>query len=389
MTDRLRERKWVHVERVRAWHARLHERRPRAARVFDSILRSALRAYARFELPRCVGLLETAIVAFPAAWPHKGVRECRGCWHGYRLRLDLSDYFQRWAYVLRRYHDVPLQLLIWRAARRGDTVIDGGANHGLVSLVAAWRVGPGGRVYAFEPNPVVHEQVRWHIEANRLSHLVALPLGLGDREETLELRVPGQGNLGAGTFSPVPGRYQGEVSQRCEARIARGDAIAELKISGEPIIKLDVEGFELRALRGLEQTIRRYRPLVITEMNAEMLAMAGTSPGELFAFFADRGYRPFEFFTRRAIIRHRRLVLRSIDPASERLPLDVAWVHPESVFEGRLSRYMEGPPAGRAQRQSETPPASPPANPAAFPEHPQHESGHTEHHQPHRDVAVW
>ncbi len=347
MTDRLRERKWVHVDRIIAWHARFHSRRPRAARAFDAALRGTLRAYARFELPRCVGLLETAIAACPAAWPRDGVRECRGCWHGYRLRLDLADYFQRWAYVLRRYHDVPLQLLIWRAVRRGDTLIDAGANHGLVSLVAAWRVGPSGRVYAFEPNPVVYEQLRWHAQSNRLAQVVPLPLGLGDREETLEFRVPGRGNLGAGTFSPIPGRYRGEVSQTCTARIARADALPELRIAGDLVIKLDVEGFELRALRGLESTIDRRRPLLISEVNAEMLAMAGASPNALFDFMDLRGYRPFEFFTRRALIRHRRLVLRPIDPRTDRIPLDVAWVHPASIFQRRLHPLMV-PRAGQA-----------------------------------------
>ncbi len=340
VTDRLRERKWIWVERAAAWHARQHARRPRAARAFDTALRAALGAYARFELPRCVGLLETAIAAFPAAWPRDGFRECRGCWHGYRFRLDLADYFQRWAWVLRRWHDVPLQLLIWRAVRPGDTVIDVGANIGLVSLVAAWRVGPAGRVHAFEPNPVVYEQLRWHVETNRLSQITALPLGLGDREETLELNVPGRGNLGAGTFSPIPARYRGEVSQRSAARIVRADSLPELRVAGNLVIKLDVEGFELRALRGLEPLIERHRPLLISEVNAEMLAMAGTSPAELFGFMAVRGYRPWEFFTRRAIIRHRRLVLRPLDRGAAPALLDAAWVHPDSVFAGRLRRFM-------------------------------------------------
>lgn len=340
MSDRLRERKWVYAERTAAWHARLRRRRPRSSRVFDAILRTLLCTYARFELPRCVGLLEAAVAAFPDAWPRDGFRECRGCWHGYRLRLDLSDYFQRWACALRRYHDVPLQLLIWRSVRRGDTVIDAGANHGLVSLVAAWRVGPAGRVYAFEPNPVVFEQLRWHVETNRLSQIRALPLGLGDREEELEFRVPGRGNLGAGTFSPIPGRYQGEVSQRCAARIVRADSLPDLGVSGGLVIKLDVEGFELRALRGLEPLIERHRPLLISEVNAEMLAMAGTSPGALLDFMAARGYRPFEFFTRRALVRHRRLVLRPLDPGTPPTLLDAVWVHPDSVFSARLRRFM-------------------------------------------------
>jgi len=344
----VRARSWALVERTATRHARLTKRFPHLTRVLNAGVRAAFLAYSRLELPRYVGLLEAAIVAFPGAWKREGLHECRARWHRYALRLDLGDYFQRWAYFLRHYHEVPVQLLIWRAVRGGDTVIDAGANNGLLSLLSAWRVGPTGRVFALEPNPIVFQQLSWHITRNRLTQVTPIPVGLSDRDEEMILRVPGRGNLGAGTFSPVPTRYGGEVSQQFNAHLVRGDSLTDLSVAGSLLIKMDVEGFELRALRGLEALTARHKPLVIAEVNAEMLAMAGTCPRALFDFMGARGYQPFEFLRSRRSLRSRSLILRAIDPRIDRIPSDVAWIHPESIFWDRLRQMMERPTARTA-----------------------------------------
>ncbi len=333
------------ARRIAARHDALAVRWPRVTRTLDTLIRGVLMQAVRRELPRIPGLLELAIAAMPGAWPHEGIRECRGLWHGYRLRLDVSDYYQRLSYLMGRYHEIGLQLLMRRALRPGDVVIDGGANNGIAALVAAWCVSPGGRVLAFEPNPRVYEQLRWHVEQNALAQVSALPFGLSDQDQQLELRVPGADNLGAGTFSPLPNRYGGQVQQKCLTAVRRGDGIAEIaalgEASGEMMVKLDMEGFELRALRGLSELIAKRRPLVVCEVNPEMLTMAGTSPREVMEFMAIRGYRAFAFTARRATVRMRRLELREIAAASGEIPFDVAWVHPDSGMWARVSTWMQ------------------------------------------------
>lgn len=302
-------------------------------------IRGVVCGYARLELPRCVGLLEASIQKIPAVWPREGARECRGTWHGYRLRLDLSDYFQCCGYFLRRYHDGPLQWLIERAVHRGDTVLDAGANNGLVAMYAAWRVGPRGLVHAFEPNPRMVEQIRWHMEANRLSQIKVHECGLSDCEAELEFRVPGTDNFGAGTFAPIPERYGGIVRGTSRARVMEADE-AGLEVRGSLVVKLDVEGFELRALEGMSGLIARHRPLVISEVNEEMLRQAGSSGRELMEWMTARGYRAFSFQTRRAVVRQRKLVFAEV--AAGEYPLDVVFVHPETVFWERLVPFKSG-----------------------------------------------
>src|SRR5262245_38125545 len=99
------------VDRAHAWRSR----HPRLARLLDPLVRGLVSTYAQLELPRSVGLLEAAVAACPEAWPRDGIRQTRGLWHGCRLRLDCSDYFQRLTFLLRRYPDAPTQHLIWHA----------------------------------------------------------------------------------------------------------------------------------------------------------------------------------------------------------------------------------------------------------------------------------
>jgi len=328
------------IGRLSGWYkARRSVRGLDMHRPLDRGLRAAARVYARYELPRCVQLLEALLVGDPSLWTEAGVGECRGCWHGYRFRLSLPDFYQRWAFFLSRYHEVGLQLLLRHALRPGDTFVDGGANIGLISLFGAWRVGRRGHVLAFEPNPVAFQQLEWHVKTNGLAQVRACREGLSDVEEELALRVPGAGNLGAGTFCPLPARYKDVSSEPALARTIRLD---DLTFPDSPalIVKLDVEGFELRALRGMERLLTERRPLVITEVNREMLIAAGESPFALFKHMQERGYRAYGFDAARAVLRYRRLVMTFVPGTGPVMPRDIAWVHPESEAWGRLRQYL-------------------------------------------------
>lgn len=342
------------IGRISRWYAlRQSNRGLNIHTRLDRTLRALARLYARYELPQCVRLLEAVLIQRQELWTTSGVRECRGCWHGYRLRLDLSDFYQRWAFFLSRYHEVPLQILLWRALRPGDIVIDGGANNGLVSLVAAWRVGRRGSVLAFEPNPTVFDQLAWHARANSLAQIEPRREGLSDADDDeIAFRVPGLDNLGAGTFCPPPARYGGVTRDAVLARTIRADNLT-LPRSGALTVKLDVEGFELRALRGMDRLLAERKPLVITEINREMLVAAGESPYALFKHMHARGYRGYGFRTARAIVRQRRIVLWRVPSTGPRMPHDIAWIHPQSEAWRRLACFIpdltSGEPSGEAR----------------------------------------
>jgi FkbM family methyltransferase len=209
------------------------------------------------------------------------------------MQLDTSDYHQRGAYFYGRLLDVPVQLCMLEALRPGDTVIDVGANIGVLTMLAAHAVGRRGHVISFEPNPEVYERLLWHLSENELKQVVPNRLALGDRNATLELKVPATGNTGAGTLGVLPPRHGGRVGAAYEVAVRVGDEVLRELPNAPLFVKLDIEGFETPAIRGLAETIRRHAPAILLESNVEMLPATGTSVAELFELLAGMEYEPF------------------------------------------------------------------------------------------------
>ncbi|MBX3361359.1 MAG: FkbM family methyltransferase [Phycisphaeraceae bacterium] len=255
---------------------------------------SARMAYlvSRWELPGRRYWFERAGVLDNARWTTRGHAECRGRWHGYRLRLNLADYHQRGAYFLGRLFDLPVQVALLRAMRPGDEYLDVGANIGMTVLIGAYAVGARGMVTAIEPNPSVCAELRAHVESNGLSWVRIIEAGFSDREQTLTLSVPPTGNTGAGTFGVLPPRHKGKVSATYDVPVVVGDN--HINPEGAPLtIKIDVEGFETAAFRGLARAITTRKPAIVAEVNPQMLSASGSSAAEFIGMLRGWGYEIF------------------------------------------------------------------------------------------------
>jgi FkbM family methyltransferase len=315
----------------------------------DSLPMQLLRRWTRLRLPRSARLLQRAGVWDQERWTGEPVRVCRGCWHGYRLALDTGNYHQRGAYFYGRLLDVPVQLCMLAALEHGDTCIDVGANIGMLSLLAAHAVGPHGKVIAFEPNPDVFERLQWHIGENRLRHVEAHQLALSDHEAMMRLSVPPTGNTGAGTLGRLPARFEGRVGAAYKVPVRIGDEVLGSLPNAPLLIKLDVEGHETLALRGLTTTIARHGPAILLEANADMLRGNGSSVEELFALLQVWGYVPHALKSMWSrVTRDWRLRLEA--KASDWRPArteNVLFLRPGGLHARRLAQLMQPAPAAK------------------------------------------
>ena len=73
------------------------------------------------------------------------------------------------------------------------------------------------------------------------------------------------------------------------------DILQEQQVSRVDVIKIDVEGAELRALRGMTQILETRRPLLLLELSDRSLQHQGTSSGEVVSFLGAKGYRVYSF----------------------------------------------------------------------------------------------
>ncbi len=163
-------------------------------------------------------------------------------------------------------------------ADAGGTFVDVGANNGVYSYTALRSFA---RVVAIEAHPDLTAPLR-----RILGHRgMVLPLALSDAAGEATLWVPRQGRMDVTTRSSLDQQANPGFPMRpVQVAVATLDALA---IERPAVLKIDVEGHEFSVLSGAVETLKRYKPVCIVEVeerhNAGGVARA-------FAFFARLGY---------------------------------------------------------------------------------------------------
>jgi FkbM family methyltransferase len=304
---------------------------------------AALRWYARRELPRFGEMVTTrGRLMDNAFWGDSPIVEITERHHGYRVRLNPRDFYHRIWYYFGSYHELEVLSVVRQALREGDCFLDGGANIGLISLYAAGIVGPSGQVLSFEPFPPIFDELKHHVEINRLTQVKIHHMGLSDQPAKLEIKLPGEGNLAAATFSQIPDRYGGVVRSGGVVPIVRGDEHVDANDPRPLLIKLDVEGFEVKAIAGLAKVIEKRLPAVVAEANAELLDINGTPPELMWDMFVRVGYQVFAM-DRGGFRSGHRLWLHPVPREWVRHERDLVFIHPQSQMWGRFAECIQPP----------------------------------------------
>jgi FkbM family methyltransferase len=171
-----------------------------------------------------------------------------------------------------------------RLCAEDAVVVDVGGNIGTTALHFAATV-PQGLVHVFEPSPAMLACLRRNIVLSGADNVVVHPFGLADAPARGQLQVATPGNPGSAFFVDRDDGTSGDrIEVRCLDDVLRDSSRVDF-------VKIDVEGLELRVLRGARATLLRHRPTVVFEVNDGALARAGTSGAEVCRFLQDLGYR--------------------------------------------------------------------------------------------------
>lgn len=162
-----------------------------------------------------------------------------------------------------------------RRLRSGDICIDIGAHVGYYTLLAAKLVGPGGHVYAFEPSPDVYRTLVLNLERNAVANVTALNVAAGADEGAGVLYELAAGRSGNSSLSPrlLESPHAGTAEEYAPVEVEI--CAAESRLPAEEfdrvrMIKVDVEGYEVEALRGVERILAAGAPVaVIVELSPE------------------------------------------------------------------------------------------------------------------------
>lgn len=203
---------------------------------------------------------------------------------GFRLALKLNDWVDQHIYATGDY-EKPTSRVIRALLCPGDYVVDGGANIGYFTLLASTAVGDSGTVLAFEPAVPVRRRLTENVQINQRTNVLIRPEALSDSAGSVTLNVGPTSHSGISSLRPI--------CDAAETLLVETVCLDDIVDSSQKIalIKLDVEGAEHKAIRGMRQTIRHYHPDLIVEVSPSFLQEMGDDAQSLFNELRECGYR--------------------------------------------------------------------------------------------------
>ena len=211
------------------------------------------------------------------------------------LYLDRSDPVVSGALTLHVYEHSE-QALFAKYVKGGMTLVDIGANLGLYTAISMHYLDSCGRIVAFEPHPQTYKLLQKNVTANHANGR-ACP-----RVETFNLAATPEPCMQDLHLNPenrgdnrmYHGTYQGELETwnrlPVEGRPV-DDVLAELGIQEVNFVKIDIQGYEQKALSGFQKTLARSQKVILlSEFWPKGLQEAGGSATEYLHLLTNLGF---------------------------------------------------------------------------------------------------
>jgi len=215
-----------------------------------------------------------------------GGARLRRCRHGLMLYNPRDLHVGRSLDLYGEWAESELELL-GLFLREGDVAIDVGANLGTHAVFFAGKVGPRGKVFAFEPQPIIFQGLCENLALNGFANAQALPVAAGRAPGRLAL--PDVDYTAAGNFGGVSLGARAEGSTAATVEVMTLDSLG---LDRCQLIKIDVEGMELDVLDGANALVAAARPLIYLENNDT------TKSPALISWMLARGYHLFWHLSR-------------------------------------------------------------------------------------------
>jgi FkbM family methyltransferase len=189
----------------------------------------------------------------------------------FSIYVRLDDWAIGARIAVRRRYEPHVTAAMRPLLRPGGVFVDVGANVGYHTLTAAARVGPTGQVIAFEPRRDNCDLLAMSLKVNSFDNVIVHRLAVADAEGLMGFAMGGDSNGGIlpGTPADSPHQVQAVTLDAFLADAPRID-----------VVKIDIEGMEGRAHRGMRALLRRHRSAVFTEFTPCALGWRSGISGE-------------------------------------------------------------------------------------------------------------
>lgn len=192
------------------------------------------------------------------------------------------------------YYSRDIVLLLNKLLKPGMVAVDVGANIGEITMAAANRVGPSGKVFAFEPMSPLFARLQEHVESNNLDQVTTVQCGLSDQTGSAQLFSASE-TFHDGTEHKGLGTLYSSTARATPSEIIKIDTldrfIEDNDLAQVDLIKIDVEGAELPVLKGASNVLGRFHPYLIIEIQDEASEQAGYKAADILELLEQLDYR--------------------------------------------------------------------------------------------------
>lgn len=219
-------------------------------------------------------------------WPYKNIVEVQGskmCLDVDEKDVSLRRTFQ--FYASNKIHEQATTNLFKEVVKKGNVVIDLGANIGYFTLLSARLAGPQGRVYSFEPETKNFKYLSKNIEINGYKQVTPVQRAVSDKNGKTRLYLCNY-ESGHHTINQHEGieAYRPDLRDKkefIEIETVTLDSFLEGKEKKIDVIKMDVEGAECLALSGMDKILKENKDLkMFVEFFPLLIRKMGSSPRE-------------------------------------------------------------------------------------------------------------
>lgn len=210
---------------------------------------------------------------------------------GIDVRVNAADAMGRYLYK-RHAHEPELTRFVQHHAqvRPGGVFLDIGANLGWYSLLVGKRF-PTARIHAFEPEPQNHSLLVENVRRNAATSVTVHRLAIAETAGSLPFYPHADKNLGRHSLLPINDLPPIEVPcVRLDEQLAR----LGVQPADVDLVKIDVEGYELPALRSAPALLAA-RPVILAEFAPKYMRQGGLDPADHLALLMDAGFTAHEF----------------------------------------------------------------------------------------------
>jgi FkbM family methyltransferase len=182
-----------------------------------------------------------------------------------------DDKFVGQRIALGKYEPYETELIL-RQVKKGDVVIDVGANVGYYTVLLANKVENTGRVYAFEPDETNFAILKKNIEADKLKNVVLIKAAVGSKNEE-KILYKSKDNFGDHKLVKIPlGSADSPFEEREKVKVIKlDDYFKNEKID---LIKVDTQGWEPAVFEGAKKIIEKNKPTIFFEYSPASYKLA-------------------------------------------------------------------------------------------------------------------